>query len=65
MENSVYSKLNQIFQCLVLNNQDLYKGLINTDVNHCSELYLGRPSVVVGYLGGRGCGGAHGKYILQ
>ncbi len=69
MENIFYSKLNQIFQSLVLNTQDLDKGLMNTDANHCGhcdELHLGRSSiVVVGYLGGRGCGGAHGKYIIQ
>jgi hypothetical protein len=53
MENILYSKLNQIFQCLVLNTQDLDKGLMNTDANHCGELYLERPSVVGG-KGGKG-----------
>ncbi len=34
MENIFYSNLNKIFQSLVLNNQDLDKGLVNTDANH-------------------------------
>jgi hypothetical protein len=38
IENIFYSKSNQIFQSLVLNNQDLDKGLMNTDANHCGEL---------------------------
>ncbi len=47
MENIFYSKLNQIFQCLVLNNQNLDQGLMNMDANHCGELYLGSLSAVV------------------
>jgi hypothetical protein len=56
MENIFYSKLNQIFQSLVLNTQDLDKGLMNMDANHCGELCLGRPFVVSGEGGlvGRG-----------
>ncbi len=65
MENIFYSKLNQIFQSLVLNNQDLDKGLMNTDANHCDELHLGRPSAVIVGLEGRGCCGANGEHILQ
>jgi hypothetical protein len=63
MENIFYSKLNQIFQSLVLNNQDLDKGLMNTDVNHCGELHLGRPS----FVGGKGGEGEVGlmENILQ
>ncbi len=53
MENIFYSKLNQIFQSLVLNTQDLDKGLMKTDANHCGELHLGRPSAVGG-KGGEG-----------
>ncbi len=49
----ILHKLNQIFQSMVLNNQDLDKGLMNTDVNHCSELHLGRLSFV-GEKGGEG-----------
>jgi hypothetical protein len=35
MEN----KINQIFQSLVLNTQDLDKGLMNMDANHCSDSF--------------------------
>jgi hypothetical protein len=56
MENIFYSKLNQIFQSLVLNNQDLDQGLMNTDANHCDELYLFRLS----FVGGKGGEGVVG-----
>jgi hypothetical protein len=48
MENIFYSKLNQIFQSFVLNTQDLDKGLMKTDSNHCGELHLGRRLLLVG-----------------
>jgi hypothetical protein len=43
-------------QSLVLNNQDLDKGLMTKEANHCGELHLGRPSFVGGKGGEGGVG---------
>jgi hypothetical protein len=39
MENIFYGKLNKIFQCLVIKNQEREVGSMNTDAKHCGDSF--------------------------